>query len=224
MVRYPKGEKVYRDPYSTLRRTKEFLESCPQAASHVTRLWFNGLYVPTSDGDVTAVIRACPNLRTVSAPWTLLRHATANDWEKLLLRDSERPLESLELIATKLSQQQKSEFKEAPLTAPLMSWSVDFGRLKRLKLFGNTDVLPVCDDDLRMIARTATQLEEFVMTCISTVTIEGRLISVIFLLITDLSRCHGYCPLISAHSSRPRALSPLRRWLLPSAPGHPRLR
>jgi len=173
MVRYPKGEKVYRDPYSTLRRTKEFMESCPQAASHVTRLWFNGLYVPTSDGDVTAVIRACPNLRNVSAPWTLLRHATANDWEKLLLRDSARPLESLELTATKLSQQQKAEFKEAPLTAPLMSWSVDFGRLKRLKLFGNTDVLPVCDDDLRMIARTATHLEEFVMTCISTVTIEG---------------------------------------------------
>jgi hypothetical protein len=89
------------------------------------------------------------------------------------MRDSQRPLESLELMATKLSDQQKNEFKDAPLTTPLMNWSVDFGRLKRLKLFGNTDVLPVCDDDLRMIARTATHLEEFVMTCISTVTIEG---------------------------------------------------
>jgi len=102
-----------------------------------------------------------------------LRHADAEDWEALLLRDSARPLESLELIATKLSEQQKCEFREAPLTTPLMNWSVDFGRLKRLKLFGNTDVFPVCDDDLRMIARTATQLEEFVMTCISTITIEG---------------------------------------------------
>ena len=58
---------------------------------------------------------------------------------------------------------------------PLLDPIVDFGRLKRLKLFGNTTFLPINDQDLKAIAKTATNLEELHVTALSTVTIEGKM-------------------------------------------------
>jgi hypothetical protein len=173
MIDYPKGEKVYRDSYSTLRRTRQFLEACPHAAGWVRRLWFNGLYLPETDADIFAIIRACPNLTSVSAPWTLLRHGSPEDWAALLSADKEFPLQSLELTATRLSEAQQVYFSKAPVVNSLGSPLVDFSKLRRLKLFGNTETLPACDEDLKAIARTANHIEEFQMTCISTVTMDG---------------------------------------------------
>ena len=149
------------------------LENCPSAASNVRRLWFNGLYVPETDLNVVAVFRSCVNLTSVSLPWTILRHGSAEDWAALLAADREIPLQSLELLAVSMSTRQAKEINEATIQQPLLSPLVDFSKLRRLKLFGNTDTMPVCDDDLKAIARTATNLEEFQLTCISTVTMEG---------------------------------------------------
>lgn len=174
MIDYPKGEKVYRDPFSTLRRTRQFLQACPHAAAYVRRLWFNGLYLPETDAEIFAIIHACPSLASISAPWTILRHGSPEDWAGLLSANGDNPLQSLELTATRLSAVQQDSFSKAPVKNALTSPLVDFSRLQRLKLFGNTESLPVCDDDLLAIARTADHIEEFQMTCISTVTMDGE--------------------------------------------------
>jgi len=173
LIDKPRGERVYRDPYSTLRRTRCLLEASPRAASNVRRLWFNGLYVPETDLDIIAILRSCVNLNCASIPWTVLRHGNARDWNAILGANSELPLRSLELQAVSPSTHQVKQISEVALQSPLDHRMVDFSKLRRLKLFGNTDTMPVCDDDLTAIARTATHIEEFVLTCMSTVTIEG---------------------------------------------------
>jgi hypothetical protein len=174
MIDYPKGEKVYRESFQTLRNTRKFLEACPHAAQYVRRLWFNGLYLPETDAEIFAIIHACTNLTSVSAPWTILRHGSSEDWAALLSADSEFPLQSLELTSTRLSEVQQNAFSKYPVSNALTSKLVDFSKLRRLKLFGNTESLPVCDNDLKAIARTANHIEEFQMTCISTVTMDGK--------------------------------------------------
>jgi hypothetical protein len=102
-----------------------------------------------------------------------LRHGSAQDWAAILGSRNPMPLQSLELLAVSPSSQQAREIRAVPILSPLQHRMVDFSNLRRLKLFGNTDTMPVCDDDLKAIARSATHLEEFQLTCISTVTIEG---------------------------------------------------
>ncbi|KAK3059826.1 hypothetical protein LTS18_009968, partial [Coniosporium uncinatum] len=50
---------------------------------------------------------------------------------------------------------------------------VDFSTLRRLKFMGDTRFLPVTDRDLLAISRTATRLEEFHITALSSITING---------------------------------------------------
>jgi len=50
---------------------------------------------------------------------------------------------------------------------------VDFSRLRRLKVFGDSTFMPIDDRDLQAIAHTATSLEEFHLTCLSTISIDG---------------------------------------------------
>lgn len=173
LIDKPTGERVYRDPYSTLRRTRRLIEASSYAASNVRRVWFNGLYVPETDVDVIAILRSCVNLTSASIPWTVLRHGTPQDWAAILGTKNSLPLQSLELLAVSPSAQQSRQIRDVAMASPLDHRMVDFSSLRRLKLFGNTDTLPVCDDDLKAIARTATNIEEFQLTCISTVTIEG---------------------------------------------------
>lgn len=84
-----------------------------------------------------------------------------------------KPLQSLEFLSTNLTEKQLQEARKVKDQSPLRSGRVNFCNLKRLKLFGDTTFLPINDDDLKSIARTATSLEEFQITCMSTVTIEG---------------------------------------------------
>lgn len=170
---YPRGEKVYRNPFSTLQHTRRFVEACPQAASFVRRLWFNGLYIPETDAEIIATIRSCPNLDVASIPWTILRHSSPQDVAALLTKDGAYPLRELEIQAINLGEQQRKLFVEAPIQTPLISPLVNFSQLRKLKLLGNTNMLPITDADLFAIARTATNLEEFHMTCISTITLDG---------------------------------------------------
>jgi hypothetical protein len=133
-------------------------------------MWFNGFYTAETDQLVFAALKNCANLTSVSLPWTTLRHMDAKAWRTLLL-GSGRPLESLELQAVDPTAQQAADKANRVDLQPLQS--VNFGQLRRLKIFGDTSFMPINDNDLYAIARTANQLEEFHLTCISTVTIDG---------------------------------------------------
>jgi hypothetical protein len=173
LIGNPKGLAIRRGEHTTLENTRRFLEACPSAAASVRRLWFNGLYLPSTDAEVVASLRACSNLQSATVPWTLVRHATAADWAAILRADGDSPLNSLELHAVTQAGDALKAIREAPDRNPLRDPLVDFSQLRRLKLFGNTNALPICDADLYAIARTATNLEEFQLTCMSTVSIDG---------------------------------------------------
>jgi hypothetical protein len=173
LVEHPKGEFAYRDPFMSLSSTCHLFNDYPDVASNVRRLWFDGLYVPETDAKILTAVNSCTNLTSLSIPWTVLRHGSAHQWAELLGVHRNLPLRSLELLAVNLSKNQLALAEEAKDESPLDSRIVNFSQLKRLKLFGDTNFSPVNDDDLVAIARTATNLEEFQITCMSTVTIEG---------------------------------------------------
>jgi hypothetical protein len=173
LIDYPRGERVYRDAHLTLRKTRNLFTSTPSVASCVRRLNFDGLYVPETDMQIIEIANSCSNLTSISLPWTVLRHGTAADWAQLLGMRREFPLRTLELLSVKLSVRQAEGAEMAVDQCPLDSRMVNFSQLKRLKLFGDTTFQPISDDDLKAIARTATNLEEFQITNMSTVTMEG---------------------------------------------------
>ncbi|KAF2224294.1 hypothetical protein BDZ85DRAFT_196635 [Elsinoe ampelina] len=175
LIDRPTGCAVYRDPYGSLRQTASFFSKYPELTDHVERLWFNGFFTPESEALIFKVLRSCRFLTNISIPWTMLRHGSAQDWLHLLgiATKDDMPVQSLELQAVCLSDMMTYSpdinFDKKPLFDP----RVDFSQLKRLKLIGNTTLMPVCDADLLQIAKTATNLEEFHVTCLSTVTIAG---------------------------------------------------
>ncbi|KAF2400389.1 hypothetical protein EJ06DRAFT_530371 [Trichodelitschia bisporula] len=173
LIEKPRGERVYRDPWLTLRRTKNLFTKWPLVAQQVRRLWFDGLYNPETDTQIIETIKSCTNLTSVSLPWTVLRHGSAQDWAGILGTRREFPLRSLELLAVNLSDKQMEAAQSVEDQHPLDSAVVNFSQLRRLKLFGDTAYSAINDDDLKAIARTATNLQEFHITCMSTVSIEG---------------------------------------------------
>ncbi|TKA61571.1 hypothetical protein B0A49_09483 [Cryomyces minteri] len=175
LIDNPSGLAVYRDPFSSVLRTAELLSQYPSVGSKISRLWFNGFYVTETDREIFTVLRSCPNLVSVSVPWTVLRHGSSEDWTYLLnsTRGHGTPLQSLELLAVDLPEVQAKDPANRVDLRPLDHRRVDFSKLRRLKVFGNTTFMPVCDQDLQAIARTATSLEELHITGLSTVSIEG---------------------------------------------------
>ena len=187
---------VRRDPSNDLEETGRVLSQYPNFAAKVQRLWFDGFYSADTDRCIFAALRKCPNLVSATIPWTTIRHVSAEDWSALLdsgnthleseekisqdgilgrdRRGTRQCLETLELKAVDLARSQIELSANRADLSPLLDPKVDFGKLKRLKLFGNTTFLPVTDDDLRAIARTAVNLEELHVTALSTVTIEGK--------------------------------------------------
>jgi hypothetical protein len=133
-------------------------------------MWFHGFYTAETDQLIFQSLKNCTNLVSVSLPWTTLRHMDAKAWRTLLV-GSGKPLRSLELLAVDPTKQQAEDKNNQIDLQPLQS--VNFGELRRLKIFGDTTFMPITDRDLYAIARTATQLEEFHLTCISTITIDG---------------------------------------------------
>jgi len=173
MIDKPRGEKVYRDPFLNLKKSRELFTRFPEISSCVRRLWFDGLYVPETDIHIMATAKSCFNLASLTIPWTVLRHGSAKEWADLLGIRREMPLRSLELLATNLTANQLASAMEAERQSPLDNVMVNFSQLKRLKLFGDSNFSPINDNDLQAISRTANHLEEFQITCMSTVTIEG---------------------------------------------------
>ena len=175
LIDKPSGCPVYRDPYAELRHTGDLFVRCPAVTQHIRRLWFNGFFTREAEALIFKVLRSCRYLEAISVPWTLLRHGSAQDWRHLLgiAHNDDVPITSLELQAQCLPEVITNVPNIAVDRQPLSDDRVDFGSLKRLKLIGNTTFLPVNDDDLATIARSATDLEEFHITCLSTVTIRG---------------------------------------------------
>lgn len=83
-------------------------------------------------------------------------------------------LTSVEFLTVALKNSQCSLEKNLTDNAVLRtSNSLDFGGLKRLKIFGDSNLMPLTDEDLFFISRTAVNLEEIHITGATSVTIKG---------------------------------------------------
>lgn len=170
LIDRPTGTAVYRDPFASLKRTVKICNEYPEVASKIRRMWVHGFYTAETDHLVFESIRNCSNLTSLSVPWTMIRHLTAQEW-RTILTGSGKPLESLELQCVDPTSQQATDKENLVDLEPLHA--ANFGQLRRLKIFGDTTFMPVTDDDLFAIARTADRLEEFHLTCNSSITIDG---------------------------------------------------
>ncbi|KAI9828750.1 MAG: hypothetical protein M1832_001855 [Thelocarpon impressellum] len=165
------GIAVYRDSFRSLKKTIDLFSRYPGIAAYVRRIWFNGFFVAETDSYIFRILRHCINLQSATLPWTSIRRGNAEDWSTLLSRTA---LSSLELLAVDLKDSQKSGDANQRDERPLHDCQVEFGCLTRLKLSGDSDFMPVTDDDLRAIAKTATNLEEIHVTGTSSVTVDGK--------------------------------------------------
>jgi hypothetical protein len=170
LIDRPTGTAVYRDPFASLRRTVSICNEYPDVASKIRRMWVHGFYTAETDRLVFESLKNCTNLTSLSLPWTSIRHLDAKAWRDVLL-GSGQPLRSLELQCVDPTSQQAADKENQVDLQPLQS--SNFSQLRRLKIFGDTNFMPITDDDLFAIARTATNLEEFHLTCNSSITIDG---------------------------------------------------
>ena len=121
------------------------------------------------------VLKLCDGLDSVALPWITLRYGSADDWSNLLRRrDNGTALSSLEQLAVDLKQSQIKDHARQIDKRPLDSFKVNFGHLRRIKLSGSSNLMPINDDDLVAISRTA-QLQELHITGTTFVTTEGLL-------------------------------------------------
>ena len=172
-TRYAKTT-VYRDPYYSLKKAAELFRQSPITAAYVRRLWFDGFYALETSAIMFKILRLCCNLKIVTLPWTALRYGSADDWSQLLGRGRERRhITSLELLAVDLKASQINDIANQVDRKALNSSSINFSSLKRLKIFGSTNFMPITDEDMVGISRTATNLEELHVTGTSSLTIKG---------------------------------------------------
>ena len=168
------GIAVYRDPYYSLRKTLQLLESNPALAYCVRRIWFVGYYGAETNAMIFRILRHCTNLKYVTLPWTALRYGTTEDWARLLGRKEDRHgISSLELLAVDLKRSQIDNAANQVDNKPLSSPRVDFSGLKRLKIFGHSNFMPLTDDDLIAMSFTAVNLRDLHITGTASVTIDG---------------------------------------------------
>lgn len=165
---------VYRDPYHSLRRTLRLFESNPALAWCVRRISFVGYYGAETNAMIFGILRRCTRLEYVTLPWTALRYGSTGDWSRLLGRNEDRhSISSLELLAVDLKQSQIENATNQVDNKPLNSPRVDFSGLKRLKIFGQSNFMPLTDDDLITISHTAVNLRDLHITGTASVTIDG---------------------------------------------------
>ncbi|KAL8737877.1 MAG: hypothetical protein Q9181_001249, partial [Wetmoreana brouardii] len=171
----PSRDVVYRDPYCSLRETANLVSNHPPLASSVRRLFFDGFYGIETSALIFRVLRRCHILDCVTLPWTTLRYGSDEDWSSLLRsRENGTTLSSLGLQAVDLKRAQIEDQVRHMDKKPLNSLNVNFGHLRRIKLLGSSNLMPVNDDDLIAISRTA-RLEEVHITGTTSITTRGLL-------------------------------------------------
>jgi hypothetical protein len=138
--------------------------------SAIRRVCVQGFYTAETVSLVYESLKNCKRLTSLSCPWTVIRYLSRDAWQ-LLLTGREVQLQSLELQCVEPTTQQISDRANWTDLEPLQL--VDFSCLHRLKIFGNTTHMPVTDSDVLAIARTATGLQEFYLTCNSSTTIDS---------------------------------------------------
>ncbi|KAL8931840.1 MAG: hypothetical protein Q9216_007054 [Gyalolechia sp. 2 TL-2023] len=172
---HPSKDIVYRDPYCSLKKTVGLFNNYPALASSVRRIFFDGFYGVETGLMIFQILQKCDRLDTVSLPWTMLRYGSEEDWAHLLRRRGNGTvLSSLELLAVDLKQAQITDFTRQVDKKPLNSSRVNFGQLKRIKLSGSSNLMPINDDDLVSISRTA-RLHEVHITGTTAITTRGLL-------------------------------------------------
>lgn len=165
---------VYRDPYHSLRKSVQLFDSNPSLASCVRRIWFNGYYGAETNAMIFNILRRCNNLEYLTVPWTAIRYGDAEDWSRLLGYYKERrSITSLEFLAVDLKQSQIANAANHVDKKALESPKVNFCGLRRLKIFGNSNFMPLTDEDLVTMSRTAANLREIHITGTSMVGIDG---------------------------------------------------
>lgn len=123
---------------------------------------------------IFGILRRCTNLEHVTLPWTALRYGSTEDWARLLGRNEDRhSISSLELLAVDLKQSQIDNATNQADEKPLSSPRVDFSGLKRLKIFGQSNFMPLADDDLIAMSHTVVNLRDLHITGTASVTIDG---------------------------------------------------
>ena len=170
----PSGMAVYRDPYHSLRHILELFNNNPAVATCVRRIWFHGYYTAETVTMIFSILYFCAKVRYVTLPWTALRYGSADSWSRLLRHNSEgEGIASLELLAGDLKKAQFENVDSQIDLRPLESFKVNFSSLRRLKVKGQSNHLPVTDTDLIAISRTAKNLRELHITDTSTITPNG---------------------------------------------------
>ncbi|KZF25935.1 hypothetical protein L228DRAFT_279197 [Xylona heveae TC161] len=167
------GTVVYQDPFRSLRLTAELLSRYPHLAGHVRRLWFDNIVAPETDEFIFSIIRSCGSLRSAKVPWPVMSRASQAEWSNTLRTVAPVPLSSLELHLTSLKKAGSNDVDPDLCVHAFNPQLVDFGRLTRLKLVGEAHELPLTDEDVADIARTARNLEEIHIVDVSTVSIHG---------------------------------------------------
>ncbi|KAI4203245.1 MAG: hypothetical protein LQ346_001841, partial [Caloplaca aetnensis] len=170
---YPSKDIVYRDPYCSLRKTVDLFTHYPALASSVRRIFFDGFYGLEMCSMIFKVLHHCSELDSASLPWTTLRYGSVDDWARLLRpRANGTALSSLALLAVELKRSQITDHARQVDKMPLDSSEVDFSRLLKLKLSGSSSLMPINDDDLITISRTA-RLQELHITGTTAITTKG---------------------------------------------------
>ncbi len=152
----------------------QLFEAKPTLASCVRRIWFDGYYGAETNTMIFSILNRCSNLDYLTLPWTALRYGDEKDWSRLLgHNDKNRSISSLELLAVDLKHSQISNTTNQVDKKPLDSPQVNFSGLKRLKIFGHSNFMPLTDEDLIAISHTACNLREIHITGTASVTING---------------------------------------------------
>jgi len=170
LIDKPTGIAVYRDPLASLKQTLSVFSDFPELAVKVKRLWLYGFYTAETNRLIADLLRNCKRLASLSLPWTTIRYLDSETWQTVIAGRG-RALESLEFQCVEPMLQHVLERGNDISFDPLPS--VDLSHLRRLKIFGATTFMPITDNDLLVVARTATSLEEFHVTCTSHVTSKG---------------------------------------------------
>ena len=145
--------------------TARLFESSPSLASCLRKIWFNGYYGAETNALIFNILGLCNNLDFVTLPWTALRYGSVEDWSHLLGNNSLSPsVKSLELLAVDLKQSQMSNPLNQVDKQPLRSSHINFGGLRRLKIFGTSNFMPLTDDDLALMSHTTGNLRELHIT------------------------------------------------------------